>query len=100
MQTLIKDKSAAVGATSVLVAEECFQERVFLSVVNTSTGAQVISLAFGQEAVAGQGIVLYPGGYYAESKDAQPITQKQIQAIASAAGGTIAVQERVSMRGV
>lgn len=99
MQTLDTAKSQTIDTTSALVSQECFQERVFFSVVNTSTGGQVISLTFGQEAKASQGIVLYPGGYYSESKDAQPITQRQIQAISSAAGGAIAVQERIYMKG-
>jgi hypothetical protein len=68
--------------------------RVF---TNTSTSGQIISLSWGEEANAGQGIVLYPAGSWSESVDAKffPSNEK-VTAIASAAGGTLAVHERIA----
>jgi len=96
---LTRNANATIGTSSVTIAEACFQERVQISIVNTSTGGQIISLGIGSEAVALSGIVIYPGGSYGESKSdrSDRITQEQINAISSGAGGTIAIVERVRM---
>jgi len=75
-------------------------QRSFISITNTSVGGQVMYVSIGQEAVVGNGIALYQGGVYQESTDAgyKP-TNKQINIISSAAAGTIAVQERIFVRG-
>lgn len=85
-----------VDDTNVEVSKECFQQRSAIVITNTSTGGQVISIGIGQEAVAGSGIVLNVGGSYQDSRDGQYMpSNKQINAIASAAGGAIAVHERI-----
>jgi hypothetical protein len=97
-QELSASRAFTIGTTNVVVSEECAQERTFMSIINTSTGGQTISIAFGQEAVALSGIVLYPGGIYTESREAGfRMNQHNVCAISSVAGGTIAVIERVSM---
>lgn len=93
----IRDEAVAVGTDVVIVSPDMTTaERNALILTNTSTGGQVISLAFGAEAKAGSGIVLSPGGFHSESKDAgfKP-TNKSITAISSLAGGTLAVHERM-----
>jgi len=101
MQELQRDDSVAIETHSEVISQECYQERTFISITNTSTGGQVINLAFGKEAQTGKGITLYPGGFYNESRDGiNQITQKQISGISSLAGGTVSVAERVLMRGV
>lgn len=95
-----RNVAVSVGTASVEISPTRDQEeRVLISIVNTSTGGQTISLAFGQEAAAGSGVVLYPGGFYQESRDTNKIVQEQISAISSLAGGTVAVSERIEMRG-
>lgn len=98
-QELSISKSLTVGTTNSVLSEECgTEERTFISVVNTSTGGQSVSIAFGQEAVSLSGIVLYPGGFYSESREAGfKATQYSINIIASGAGATVAVNERKSM---
>jgi hypothetical protein len=99
LQELQRDTSATVGTTSSVLSEECFQERTFINITNTSSAGQKISLAFGAEAVLGAGITLSPGGFYSESKDVKSITQRQISAVSDGAGATVAIAERVTMRG-
>ena len=70
--------------------------RSSIIIINTSPAAQVISLSIDAEAKAGEGIVLNAGGSWQDSRDGNywP-TQKLISAISSAAGGTLAIQERL-----
>jgi len=93
----IRDEVISVGTTVVKVSEDMYNsERNVIILTNTSTGGQIISLAWGKEAVAGSGIVLSPGGFHQESKDAgfKP-SNKNITAISSGASGTLAVHERM-----
>lgn len=95
---LIRNASATVTTTSSVAAEQCFQQRTLIVITNTSTAAQVINLSIDQEAVAGVGIQLSPGGVFQDSRDGGYFpTNKQINVISSAAGGSIAIQERVLM---
>lgn len=99
MQENHRNASVSVGTTSTVVAEErnpLVNYRKFISVINTSTGGQVISISWTDEAGAGQGIQLSPGGFYTESQDAGfTVTNSRISAISSAASGTVAVAERL-----
>lgn len=71
-------------------------QRQSLIISNQSLGGQIITIAIGSEAVAGAGIVLGVGSSWADTADgAYKPTQSQITAISSAAGGVIALQERV-----
>jgi len=88
-----RNDSVAVGTASVLVSPE--KARKELIITNTSTGGQIITLGVGQAAAALRGIVLTPYGvYYASMTNNFNPTTQQIFAIASAAGGTLAVFER------
>lgn len=91
-------KSVTIGTSAVVISDQqTFSKRILFSLINTSTGGQTISIAFGSEAVANQGIVLSPGGFYSESKDLNfDPTNEQITAISSGAGATLAVMERVT----
>ena len=98
----ISNRSLAVDTTSVTVSDTLYNgKRNVLFISNTSTGGQNITIAVGQEATAGQGIIIGPGGFYQDSKgeDYNP-TNEEVNAISSAAGGTIAIHERVIMPGV
>jgi len=98
-------RNAVITVDDTPAIEICGQiignaERKVLCLTNTSTaGGQRITLAFGNTtAVEGQGVVLYPGGSWSETRDAAFIpTQEAISAIASAAGGTLAIHERIGL---
>jgi hypothetical protein len=93
-----RQTSIVVGTTSVLVSEAQIgdTQRKVLVLTNTSAGGQTITLSFGDEAVANNGIVLYPTGAWSESLDsAYTPSNDRIFAIASAAAGQISVYERV-----
>lgn len=94
-------RSATIDTASVEVSRAMiFAKRIFFSIINTSTAGQVITITFAQAATNGAGIVLSPGGYYAESKsDTFNPTDEQINAISSAAGGSVAITERIHTPG-
>lgn len=97
-----RNVSLTVGATVTMVSEEVqypTHERKVISLINTSTAGQVITIAIGDQAGLGSGIVLNVGGYYHESHDAGfTPTQNFITAISTAAGGTLSIQERIIVR--
>jgi len=99
IEETIRNVAITVGATSIEVApslEGGAGFRTVLEFVNVSTGGQIISLSYGEEAVAGAGRVLYPTAGCGEAIDPRfTPTQKPVYAIASAAGGSLAVHERI-----
>jgi hypothetical protein len=93
-----RDATITVGATSTELSPDIRSsgQRQAIVITNTSTGGQVVTLAFGKDAVASVGIVLYPTGAWAESIDSAFIpSNERITAIASAAAGTVTIHERV-----
>ena len=95
-EELTKNISVTVGTTQLEVSPECYQQRSAIVITNTSIGGQVISISIGEEAKAGQGISLSPGGVYQDSRDgAYMPSNRQVNAISNLAGGTIALHERV-----
>lgn len=97
-QELVRNASATVGTSNVVVSEECYQQRTAIVITNTSTADQVISISYGQEAKSGVGIRILPGGVYQDTRDGSYLPSNlQINAISDAAGGTIAIHERILM---
>ena len=95
-ENIRNDKLTITTTASTISEAKIGAQRTFINIVNTSTGGQVITVAVDQEAQAGYGIVLNPGGTYTESRDSISYpTNAQFTAISSGAGGTIAIQERV-----
>lgn len=94
-----RNESQTIGTTASVVSKETGNNNTYRSsilLINTSTGGQQITLAIDGEAAAGAGIVLYPGGHWDDNEGDYYIpTQKVITAISSAAGGKLAIQERV-----
>jgi len=94
----ISNKLVTVGTSSLVIANELFEnKRKEIFICNSSTGGQVITLAFDSDAVALVGMPLYPGGSFSSSADGNkffPI-EKQIQAISNLAGGTLSIVERI-----
>ena len=93
----IRNASVSVGTSSVLVSPELMEgERRVLVITNTSTGGQSISVSWGETAVAGRGIYLTPNSTWSESVDSGFIPHwASVEAVSSAASGTLAVHERV-----
>jgi hypothetical protein len=92
-----RDSSLTVGASSVEVSPETgSKQRSVLVFTNNSTAGQKITLAWGKEAVSGQGVVLLPGEHHVESIDKGFIPlNTRIMAIADGAGGALAIHERL-----
>lgn len=89
-----RNESVSVGTSNVLISNSNTRRKV-LYFKNTSTAAQIISVSYGDVAVAGQGFVLQPNEYIIESmSEGYIVFQGTVNAISSAAGGTLAVQER------
>ena len=94
----IRNASATIGTTPVIVANLLQSgQRTALTFINTSTGGQTITLQWGTQGTStAAGIVLYPAGSWSESYDGFFIPSNlDVWGVASAAGGTLAIQERV-----
>jgi hypothetical protein len=89
-----RNEAVAVGAASIEVSPA--QERKVYTMKNNSAGAQRITLSYGPiAAVFGAGIILEPGDVVDEADgDFFRCFRGPIQAIASGAGGILAVFER------
>lgn len=85
-----------VGTSVVtLLDEKTTSRRSVLSITNTSTLNQVITIGIGYQAVAGSGIVLYQGQTWTESpSEGFRTTNARITVVASAASGSVAVYTR------
>lgn len=86
-----------VGTSATVVSlEKGNEEREAIILTNVSTAGQVITIAIGEEAKAGKGIVLGVGSQCALSMDAgfKP-PQQAITAIADGANASLAVFELV-----
>ena len=98
---LINNASITVNATSTEISKALYGaegKRIVLALTNTSTAGEVISIAIGQEAVAGKGIVLGQGASYVASMDGSYIPpQDMVKAIESAGTGTLAIYEEIEM---
>jgi hypothetical protein len=91
------DSLGSISTTSLLLLDMMAEgmQRTLLQITNVSTGGQVISISFGADAVAGKGIVLYPGGSMSEAIDGAFIpTNLAVYVVSSASGGAVAFEER------
>jgi hypothetical protein len=97
MVQIIRNEQVTVGTTSTSVsAAPTAGQRYALSIVNTSTGGQTITLSWQTQAQANAGVVLYPAGTHSESVDSAFIPlNTEIFAISSAAGGSLSIHERI-----
>jgi hypothetical protein len=87
--------SQTINNTSTLVSAA--KKRNAISIKNTSTGGQVISIMFSNflEATDGAGIVLQPNeGFIDSNSEGYKVWTGRIKAISDVAGGTIAIFER------
>jgi len=98
----IRNGALTIGTTSIEIIPPLLRgQRTALTIINTSLSGQIITLNWGGAAQPLQGIVLYSGGSWSESRDAffKPSIET-VWGISSAAGGTIAIHERVETTGV
>lgn len=93
----MRNASASVGTTAVIVSPKLqYGQRKAIVITNTSTGGQIITLSWENQAQSNIGVVLYPAGSWSESLDSAFVpSNTEIWAISSAASGTIAIHERV-----
>jgi hypothetical protein len=94
-QNYARNVSLTVGVTEVNISPK--KERKSIYIRNTSTSAQIITLAFDNinAVTAGVGVVLAPGEYITESTtEGYNAWNGDIKAIANAAGGTVAIMEQ------
>ena len=89
-----RDASVAVGITSVVLAQP--KNRKCLTIQNTSTGLQKITVVYSRNAaVSGAGKVLEPGDVLTDSDSADyKCYDGQINAISDLADGTVSITER------
>ena len=94
-----RNTKITVGTTSVVAStskEGLNAIRTGIILTNTSTGAQTITVSIDSPAVSGEGIVLYPGGTWLDSKDGGGLpTQRSVNVISDLAGAVLSIQERM-----
>ncbi len=98
----ILNGAKTIGTTAIVISPALMVgQRTALTIINTSTSGQNISISWGATAEALVGVTLYPGGSWSESRDSffMP-SNAQIWGISSGAGGTITHHERVAAGGV
>jgi len=93
----VRNATLAVSTTALRVSNNYTGLGTKRSViVLTNTGATNLTLSWGRQAVAGEGIILYPTGAWSESIDSAYIPSPlDIWVISSAAGGTLGIHERL-----
>ena len=97
-EEISRNAGLTVGTTPIIAAQTLFiGQRAVIVITNTSTGGQIITIQVGQQAANDNaGIVLYPSGSWSESIDSGFLPQNADYWVrSSAAGGAIAIHERV-----
>jgi len=103
MAQITNNETITIGTTSGQVSDDRdlrSTRRNWISLTNTSTGGQIITLAPGNvAAVALVGLVLSPGSTITLSHDQYSLCwQGPIQGIASGAGAALAITENMEVR--
>jgi hypothetical protein len=94
-------RNPTIGTSVVEIAKELLpSQRKSISIVNTSSGGQIITVAHNADAASGVGTPLSPGGHINDSADGNAVdsyfpSNFNYTAISSAVGGTLAIIERV-----
>jgi hypothetical protein len=90
-----RNELISVGTSSLRVSEaKVANKRTTLTIVNSSTGTERITISIDSEAVDLKGRVLYPGGVWDISRgDTFFPTQKQINVISDQATAQISLAE-------
>jgi myo-inositol-hexaphosphate 3-phosphohydrolase len=100
MEDRQRNISVTVGTDNTVLSEARntnTDRRKSFTATNTSTAGQVINITFTDESGAGLGAQLNVGGFVALAEDLGYIPpQGRINAISSAAGGSVAVWETIA----
>lgn len=89
----VRNEAVAVGTTAVLISPAHKRREIIIS--NSSSGAHKITLAVGNVAVAGAGILLPPfSTWYGSANSEFKVTDLAIYAISDLAAGQLSVFER------
>ncbi|GAJ01767.1 unnamed protein product [marine sediment metagenome] len=101
MTELIRNGALTVGTTSLQAVPPLVEgQRTALTIINTSTSGQIMTITWGGEGTPLTGIVLYAGGSWSESRDAVFMPSNEpVWVVSSAIGGTIAIHERIRTLG-
>ena len=94
---IIRETSITIAVTNTQISEAIYTgQRSILFLKNISTAGEKISIAFGKEAVADQGIVLSQGDYITFSKDAGYYPSNlRVNAIASVGTAVLTIHEEI-----
>lgn len=94
---VINDTSNTITNTSMVISQAVYgSTRLALSLQNISTDGSIISIAFGKDATANQGIVLKEGQSYIFSADAgYTPPDAQITAISDTGTGVLSIHEEL-----
>lgn len=87
--------TSTIGTSPVLVLPNrtrSNEKRTAFILTNNSTGTEKISIAIGEEATDGEGIVLFPGGEWDMSMNDFP-PQEKITAVSDQATGKLSIYE-------
>lgn len=96
-----RNEKKTVGTTAIVISVEkdnSNYKRKSITITNTSTGGQSVTVAVGAQAVNGEGLPFGVGGSWCDSEDGQyKPTQREITIISDLAGATVAIQERTGL---
>jgi hypothetical protein len=98
MKQSSREATVTLATTSQVVSESNIgnSRRIVLSITNTSTGGEIVNLAWGEEAAAGKGVHLIQGANWTEAASQGFIlNQERISARGSAATAKISIHEIV-----
>jgi len=90
-----RNELISIGTSSVRVSEtKDVSKRTSITITNSSTGTEIITISIDKEATSLAGRTLYPGGAWNASRgDRFFPTQKQINVICDQASGQISLAE-------
>lgn len=89
----VRNQIVAVGTDAVLLSPAHGRNEIVIT--NTSGAAQIITVSFGDIAIAGAGVVLQPNSvYFASNTQGFNVYQGDIFIIASAVSGQVSIFER------
>jgi len=89
----VRNQIVLVDTANVLLSPAHYRNEIVIT--NTSSGAQVITISFGDIAIAGEGVVLQPNSVYFGSNTAGfNVFQGDIFIIGNGSGGQVSIFER------
>lgn len=101
-EILERNEDITIGTTALIISEGQLNNnavREVITIQNNSSGGQTTRVSIGKQATTTTGTNLSPGGSITDSMDSGYLpSQSRITAIASAAGGTLTIYERIRIK--